>query len=208
MTKTPTTQTYGELQRAYDHFNKALFGGRLPQALIIVARHKKFYGYFDSKRWHHADDSALRADEIALNCDHFDTRPIAETLSTLVHEMCHLEQYHFGKPSKNGYHNKEWGGMMRRVGLVPSATGKPGGAATGTRVSHYIEPGGPFMVAYAAIADKIGLAWRSQGTVDADKARKAKAASKTKYTCPGCATNAWAKPETRLVCGDCQLPLV
>ena len=34
------------------------------------------------------------------------------------------------------------------------------------------------------------------------KAKK-KAASKTKYTCPACAANAWAKPETALVCGDC-----
>jgi hypothetical protein len=23
------------------------------------------------------------------------------------------------------------------------------------------------------------------------------------YTCPGCAINAWAKPEVHLVCGDC-----
>ena len=34
-----------------------------------------------------------------------------------------------------------------------------------------------------------------------------KAASKTKYTCPASAANAWAKPETRLVCGDCDEPM-
>jgi hypothetical protein len=33
--------------------------------------------------------------------------------------------------------------------------------------------------------------------------RRRKAASKTKYTCPGCRTNAWAKPGVNLVCGDC-----
>ena len=30
-----------------------------------------------------------------------------------------------------------------------------------------------------------------------------KAASKTKYSCPGCGLNAWAKPETTLYCGEC-----
>ena len=26
----------------------------------------------------------------------------------LVHEMAHLQQHHFGKPSRMSYHNKEW----------------------------------------------------------------------------------------------------
>ena len=33
--------------------------------------------------------------------------------------------------------------------------------------------------------------------------RKKKAASKTKYTCPTCGANTWAKPETKLICGVC-----
>jgi hypothetical protein len=38
---------------------------------------------------------------------------------------------------------------------------------------------------------------------DAEAARRRKAASKTKYTCPACELNAWAKPGVNLVCGDC-----
>jgi hypothetical protein len=34
----------------------------------------------------------------------------ARSLSTLVHEMAHLQQNHFGKSSRTGYHNKEWAG--------------------------------------------------------------------------------------------------
>jgi hypothetical protein len=41
------------------------------------------------------------------------------------------------------------------------------------------------------------------GEGDAEK-RKKKTASKTKYTCPACSVNAWAKPQTALICGDCQ----
>ena len=39
-------------------------------------------------------------------------------------------------------------------------------------------------------------------TRDETTARK-KAASKTKYTCPDCDLNAWAKPDTSLICGEC-----
>ena len=37
---------------------------------------------------------------------------------------------------------------------------------------------------------------------------KRKAASKTKYTCPDCGVNAWAKPLVALICGDCDQPLL
>jgi hypothetical protein len=36
-----------------------------------------------------------------------------------------------------------------------------------------------------------------------EKTRGKKAASKTRYACPECLTNAWAKPEVHLVCGAC-----
>ena len=41
------------------------------------------------------------------------------------------------------------------------------------------------------------------GDQEATKARRKKAASKTKYTCPVCEQNAWAKPDAHLACGDC-----
>jgi hypothetical protein len=34
-------------------------------------------------------------------------------------------------------------------------------------------------------------------------ARKKKAARKTRYTCPACQANAWAKSNAHLICGDC-----
>jgi len=34
--------------------------------------------------------------------------------------------------------------------------------------------------------------------------RRKEAASKTKYTCPDCGQNAWARPEANLMCGDCR----
>ena len=40
--------------------------------------------------------------------------------------------------------------------------------------------------------------------VNPTEVSKKKLASKTKYTCPDCGLNAWAKPDCTLVCAECQ----
>ena len=47
----PTHRTYTSLDAAYDHFNRELFGGRLPTCLITMQRHKGAYGYFSGARF-------------------------------------------------------------------------------------------------------------------------------------------------------------
>lgn len=94
--------------------------------------------------------------------------------------------------------------MMKAIGLVPSDSGAEGGKETGQKVSHYIAaPGGPFDRACSELV-KSGFAVRYVELWSDDQARKKKAASKTKYTCPDCALNAWGKPGINLVCGDCE----
>ena len=139
----PTTKTYTSLDDAFAFFNARLFAGRLPACLITMQRSKSAYGYFAGGRFGSKDGKEV-TDEIALNPSHFRDRSTEQSLSTLVHEMTHLEQHHFGKPSRAGYHNKQWAGMMKAVGLVPSDTGAPGGKEVGQKVTHYIEAGGPF----------------------------------------------------------------
>lgn len=207
-TTNPTQQAYGDLSAAYAFFNARLFDGRLPACLITMQRKAKAYGYFAGTRFGHREDAST-TDEIALNPTHFKDRTPEQTLSTLVHEMTHLEQHHFGKVSRAGYHNKEWAALMRRVGLIPSDTGQPGGKETGQRVSHYIETGGAFAVACAALTAEQGaiVAYVELWSEGDGAKRKAKAASKTKYTCPSCGVNAWAKPGVRLTCGECEEPM-
>ncbi|EKO4043376.1 SprT-like domain-containing protein [Salmonella enterica] len=142
----PTQQAYEELQVAYDHFNQALFDGALPTCLITLQREKKTYGYFSPERFVHADGK--RTDEIAMNPAYFAVCPPEEIMQTLVHEMAHLWQYHFGKPGRGGYHNKEWAEKMESIGLMPSSTGQPGGARTGDKMADYAIEGGLFMDEY------------------------------------------------------------
>jgi predicted SprT family Zn-dependent metalloprotease len=202
-TQNPTLRTYKTLDDAYRFFNARLFAGRLPDCLITMQRSKKAYGYFAGGRFGSVDGKEI-TDEIALNPSHFRSRTTEESLSTLVHEMAHLEQHHFGKPSRNGYHNKEWAKMMHAVGLIPSDTGAAGGKEVGQKVSHYIAGGGPFARACAELIgggfEALYIELWQEG--DAAK-RKKKTASKTRYTCPSCGVNAWAKPQVALICGDC-----
>lgn len=204
MTSAPTQRTYSSLDAAYDHFNRELFGGQLSACLITMQRHKGAYGYFSGERFASLDNEEV-TDEIALNPAHFASRSLTATLSTLVHEMCHLWQHHFGTPSRRTYHNREWAKKMEEIGLVATHSGEPGGKATGQRMTHYIEEGGRFERASAAyLATGAAILYHDRaGDDEAAKTRRKKAASKTKYSCPVCELNAWAKPGANLVCGDC-----
>ncbi len=142
MKSSPTETAYDELQIAYNHFNEQLFGGGLPNCLITLQREKRTYGYFSAKRF--VNKTGDTTDEIAMNPSYFAGCPIEEIMQTLCHEMAHLWQFHFGNPGRGRYHNKEWAKKMESIGLMPSSTGKEGGAKTGDCMADYIIPGGDF----------------------------------------------------------------
>lgn len=198
-----TGETYKALQAAYDHFNGVLFNDELPQCLITLQRHKGAYGYYAVDRF--GDGKETKVDEIALNPAGFN-RTAKAVLSTLVHEMVHLQQQHLFKAPRAAYHNKQWGDLMDAIGLTPSSTGEAGGKRTGQTVSHYIVVGGAF--------DKACDAFIAKGFVQLledlwkKTAKPAKKATRAKFTCPSCQLNAWAAPHSILVCGECKVLMV
>lgn len=95
MTEQPiaiTPMEYGGLQAAYDHFNAELFGSTLPDVFLTYRRHGKALGYFSADRFS-GRIAELGRHELALNPDTFINRSDEEICSTLVHEMCHVEQH-------------------------------------------------------------------------------------------------------------------
>lgn len=155
----PTHEAYTELQAAFDHFNRHLFGGVLQHPLITFQRERRTYGYCSRQRFVSRTNGAM-VDEIAMNPAYFAVRSIRETLSTLVHEMVHQWQFHHGNPGRRTYHNTEWANKMESVGLMPSNTGKPGGQRTGEQMTHYIIDGGLFDVqCQALLTDAFTLSW-------------------------------------------------
>ena len=229
MTLSPTPQAYAELQRAFDHFNATLFDGALPQCLITLQREKSTYGYFSSKRFVHRD-GVTHTDEIAINPSYFAVVPAQEVMQTIVHEMVHAWQSHFGTVGRRGYHNTQWAAKMEEIGLMPSNTGEPGGAKTGEKMGDYTIPGGPFDTACAQLlgTPDFALSWLdrfpprppSEGVgrikdgprapmllapslVDAIEipTEQQNKSNRIKFRCPSCGAQAWGKPSLLLLCG-------
>jgi len=154
----PTEEAYAELQQAYDFYNQALFDGGLPHCLITFQRLKRTYGYFSKDRFGRRD--GRKTDEIALNPEYFAVIAPVEVLQTLVHEMTHLWQWHFGTPSRACYHNTEWADRMEAIGLMPSSTSEPGGKRVGQKMGDYVIAGDKFEMATSRLlADGFEITW-------------------------------------------------
>lgn len=137
----PTKQTYDGFLYYYYKFNELFFNNELPDCLITYQRGRAFMAYYCHERF---ERKGNHTDEIAINPNAFINRSKTELLQSLLHEMTHLKQQHFGKPSRGGYHNKEWAEIMKSVGLQPFGVGKDNyGKETGQKVSDKLIPGGP-----------------------------------------------------------------
>lgn len=138
----PTEKAYSELQNAFDFYNRELFDHQLPDCLITFQRGNSM-AYFSSARFVNQHDHHT-VDEIAMNPEFFAVVSPMEIMQTLVHEMTHCWQDHFGTPSRSCYHNTEWARKMKEIGLMPSSTGTFGGAQTGQKMADYAIPDGLF----------------------------------------------------------------
>lgn len=191
---------YSGLQTAFDFFNVALFDGKLANAFITYQRKPHSAGYFAPDRFAGRIEQG-KLPEIALNPDSFFGESDQAACQTLVHEMCHGWQHLFGKPSRGGYHNREWASKMKSIGLMPSATGKPGGREVGQHMSDYAIPDGAFVRAFAKLERK---GWRLNLESAMRPGSQVKGpSSKTKFSCPSCQANAWGKPDLAISCIPC-----
>ena len=220
----PTQKFYGLFQYIFDHYNNSLFDGQIKDCIISITRKKNVFGHFAPKRFFHAEDH--ETDELALNPSMFVKFPLIEICQTIVHEMCHAWQEYYGKPSRAGYHNKEFADKMMEVGLMPSSTGNPGGKIVGQTMADYPMDGGRFLeVSEELMNNRIfeGLYYEvnplilqnvdntkplydqikdlSLGSDESTTKPKPPKKSKIKYSC-GC-SNVWGKPELQIHCNVC-----
>ena len=202
---TITAKQYTDLDKAYEYFNKKLFDGNLPECLITLQRHPKTRGYHHHEKFTSRKDGS-RISEIALNPDGFTDRTDIEILSTLAHEMTHVQQWTLPEPPRAGYHDKEFAILMSEIGLQVSNTGEPGGKTTGQKMSHYILKGGKFeTVAGAFLLSGDKFQWNSRPNIKVTKERKK---TREKFTCKTCMQSAWAKKTANLMCGECEEKMV
>ena len=211
----PTTTSYPELEYVYNVFNQQLFGGQLPGVLITLQRKANTAGYYSPGRF--INQQNQRVGELAMNPNHFRSRDTIDTLSTMVHEMVHVQQQHQGKPGRRGYHNKEFADMMQKIGLQTSTTGMTGGDTTGEKMTHFTIEGGLFQqVALGLVNNGFSLSWADysgvksleDGAVPADPTEvkpvvRVLKIGRTRFSCPKCKVNAWGKPSLKIACAKC-----
>ena len=142
-----TKEQFQYFDELYTYYNRNLFGGKLNDCMITTSRKKGARGFFAHEIWKKQSSNNSNIHEISMNPDHLN-RADEEWHSTFVHEMVHLWQRDFGKPSRGNYHNTEWAVEMEKIGLMPSNTGLPGGKKTGQGMTHYIIPDGLFIKAF------------------------------------------------------------
>ena len=196
-----------QIEKAFKFFNKTLFDNNLPDVVFTITRKKNAAGFFWASQWVEKETKKKGkvVHEMATNLSLMADWDIEMICTVLVHEMTHIQQEEFGTPAKGGWHNKEWGQMMKDVGLYPSNTGKEGGKEVGTQMFHYIIEGGEFQKHCNTLIKKgFSIDFVNRQETESEKAiKKQKKNSKTKYTCPSCRSNAWAKEGARLICGNC-----
>lgn len=225
----PTKEFYDLFDFMHGFFNRILFDKKLKPVMIVITR-KKSFGHYSPERW--INEKKIRSDEIAINPAYFNQFPLIEILQTMVHEMCHQWQQHYGSPSIN-YHNKEFANKMISIGLMPSKTGMVGGAITGPTMADYPIKGGYFVKAANEFVKsaKFNKLWfdrlnTAAGSVVGELYNDLNLAaellhvfnseaiaavpstarptkSKEKYTCNTCNLNVWGKLGMNIICGDC-----
>jgi hypothetical protein len=186
-------------QKAFDHFNNELFGGQLPDAMIVFARNAHSLGHYAPKRYL-SRNGGFTKDEISLNQDGFKDRPDKTIAGTFVQQMVsHWQEYHGHIKPTRGYHNKEWAAKMKSIGLYPSSTGKPGGREIGQHVDHYIIADGAYSYSYERLAE---TGW-TPTLESAPRAGSKKDPSHTPFTCRHCGQKARGKPSLAILCMHC-----
>lgn len=194
---------YLELYEAFSLFNREFFDGSLPEVMITLERNYRIKGYFSPERFIEREEkNGKQLHEIALNPEYFGLLTVPEILSTLFHEMVHLEFYGNDRSQKKGYHSKKWALKMEECGLIPTDTGYKGGKKTGWRITQVIEKGGRFdLFTEEMIRRGFEIEWKDNlAKVEEEPERKKK--KRFKYTC-SCGLNVWGKKGLKIKCGEC-----
>jgi len=149
-----------ELYVWFDRFNTEFFNGKLDQCVISFEKTRiNNLGHYVTEF-----NSLGLQDNINLNETHARQQPLSETLSTLLHEMCHQYQRRLGsfsiaekrKPNAN-YHNKEFLEMTESFGLKHNKKGQQIEPPKGRFVS--------FLAKYdVKIEEKVFIATRGMGS--------------------------------------------
>jgi hypothetical protein len=216
----PSVEQSESLIQAFDYLNKELFKGILARPMLIFTRNPKILGgYYSAQKWFNPAGDGV--DEIAINANSMIEGDEIELFQVLIHEMSHQWQENYGSPGRGGYHNREWADKVLEIGLKPINVQDPD-AETGDSISTVLVKGGRAMIVLANMPEEISIPFYAEvmAMPDGEKEKEQggggepaptpapKSGSRTKYTCPQCGCNLWAKAGLNLQCLDCMMKII
>ena len=202
-----TSRVAGQLEKMYRLLNARFFNGELPEVVISLKKTVGAYGHFTcNKVWQAGDE---RRYEINISSATL-SRPIEETCSTLLHEICHCFTTENGikdtSGSGNFYRNRKFKEIAESHGLCVEKHPKYGWTITspGLPLLDFIEEQGwqdLQMCEAVSLWDVIGTL--PKGTSNGAAAKTRKPSSTRKYICPICHQSVRATKVVNILCGDC-----
>src|SRR5260370_37512379 len=87
ITKGSPNRQYVTLAAAFDFFNRRLFGGSLPSAIITLQRKAATHGYYSAQRFEARNDDDRETDAIALKPGTFAGRSDNDLRPSQVQEL-------------------------------------------------------------------------------------------------------------------------
>lgn len=187
------------LMQAFNAINSHFYSGELEKPIITVKEGKKknAYGWIEtSKNWIQGKTERY---EINISCDYIGERTVAETISTLMHEMAHLYniQNEIKDTSRAGiYHNTKFKETAEAHGLQISYNEHIGWSLT--RLTEETEKW---------VDENINIKGFSVYKLTKEKISKGTAKPKQsmrKLVCPCCGLIARVtKPNVKLLCVKC-----
>ena len=200
------------LENAYGVLNMTYFEGSLPPVVITVQSSPKAYGHYTTWDAWRQDEKGYR--EINLGAESL-SRPIENTIATLIHEMVHHYCAMAGiKDTSRGgtYHNKRFKAEAEKRGLVIGYDSRIGHSPTSPSDSliAFIEGQGWTGIDLSRTGwygVSGGAEGGSGGDPDGGTDTGKKKSNVRKYICPTCGCSVRATKEVHIGCLDCDCPM-
>lgn len=131
----------------FDHFNRRLFGGTLPETGFAMGHLPAARAAFET--WPDGFH------QIALNHEVLRRRIPVHVGATIVHEMVHLWRYLRPEPQLDHGHDELWADKMVELGLLPHTHDRVAGTHIAKRLMQTIVPDGPYDAAARDVSDDV-----------------------------------------------------
>lgn len=209
------------LEHAYGVLNEVYFESSLPPVVITVQSSPKAYGHYTTWDAWRQDEKGYR--EINLGAESL-SRPIENTIATLIHEMVHhycamagIKDTSRGGGTGGGsgpgtYHNKKFKEQAEKRGLVIGYDPRIGHSLTSPsqQLIEFIESQGWTGIDLSRTGwygSPGGADGGSGGDPDGGAETGKKKSNVRKYQCPSCGCSVRATKEVHIGCLDCDVPM-